>query len=106
MTLRPELERFIQEHAIRQDEMHKRHDAESSQLWADWNADLERRGADRDEADAAFRRMMDVAFPAHNETRHRFYQQDPNERRGRRTWYEEHPEFKDEFASPPRDAAD
>jgi hypothetical protein len=101
MTLRPELERFVQEHAIRRDEMHRRHDAESSQLWADWNAGLQRLGAAEDESNAAFRRLMDETFPAHNEMRHRAYQQDPRERRGRSDWYEEHPEFEDEFENPP-----
>ena len=100
MTLRPELERFVQEHAIRRDELHRRQDAESSRLWEDWNAGLQRLGADQEETNAAFRRLMDETFPAHNETRHRFYQSDPTERRGRRDWYREHPEFKDEFESP------
>jgi transketolase len=106
MTLRPELERFAQEHAIRQNAMHKRHDVESAQLWAEWNAGLQRLGADQDEANAAFHRMINETFPAHNETRHRFYQENPYERRGRRTWYQEHLEFKDEFESPPEGGAD
>lgn len=98
MSLRPELERLAQEYAIRHDQMNQRHDAESTQFWADWHAALERLGADGAEAANAFFQMMDEAFPRHNETRHRHYQEAPDNRSGRRAWYREHPEFKDEFA--------
>lgn len=88
-------------HAIRQNELHKRHHAESSQLWVEWHAGLQRLGAGEDEAKAAFQRMLDETFPSQNEIRHRLYQESPHERRGRQAWYQDHPAFRDEFENPP-----